>query len=71
MFLEGQQQDTEKLWRYLFEEASLGIAVEDTEGKLLLTNRAFWLGRGLARYSEGAAYPLLPVSSGSASLAEP
>jgi len=41
MFLEGQQQDTEKLWRYLFEEASLGIAVEDTEGKLLLTNRAF------------------------------
>src|SRR5260370_32129609 len=41
MFLEGQQQDTEKLWRYLFEEASLGIAVENTEGKLLLTNRAF------------------------------
>jgi hypothetical protein len=29
------------------------------------------LGRGLARYSEGAAYQLLPVSSGSASLAEP
>ena len=29
------------------------------------------LGRGLARYSEGAAYQLLPVSSGSASLVEP
>jgi hypothetical protein len=29
------------------------------------------LGRGLARYSKGSAYPLLPVSSGSASLAEP
>jgi PAS domain S-box-containing protein len=41
MFLERPQEKTEKLWRYLFEEASLGIAVEDTEGKLLLTNRAF------------------------------
>jgi len=40
MFLEGSQQDTEKLWCYLFEEASLGIAVEDDEGKLLLANRA-------------------------------
>jgi hypothetical protein len=29
------------------------------------------LGRGLARYSKGSAYQLLPVSSGSASLAEP
>jgi PAS domain S-box-containing protein len=41
MFLEGLQEEPEKLWRYLFEEASLGIAVENTEGKLLLTNRAF------------------------------
>jgi PAS domain S-box-containing protein len=40
MFVEGLQEEPEKLWRYLFEEASLGIAVEDTEGKLLLTNRA-------------------------------
>jgi len=30
-----------------------------------------WLGRGLAPYSVGSAYPCLPVSSGSASLAEP
>jgi hypothetical protein len=29
------------------------------------------LGRGLARCSKGSAYQLLPVSSGSASLAEP
>jgi hypothetical protein len=28
-------------------------------------------GRGLARYSEGRAYLLLPVSSGSASIAKP
>ena len=41
MFEEGPQKEPEKLWRYLFEEASLGIAVENTEGKLLLTNRAF------------------------------
>jgi len=41
MFLDGLQEEPEKLWRYLFEEASLGIAVEDTEGKVLLTNRAF------------------------------
>ncbi len=41
MSLEATQEEPEKLWRYLFEEASLGIAVEDTEGKLLLTNRAF------------------------------
>jgi PAS domain S-box-containing protein len=40
MFLEGLQEKPEKLWRYLFEEASLGIAVEDTDGKLLLANRA-------------------------------
>jgi PAS domain S-box-containing protein len=40
MFLEGLQEEPEKLLRCLFEEASLGIAVEDTEGKLLLTNRA-------------------------------
>ena len=30
-----------------------------------------WLGRGQAPYSVGSAYLLLPVSSGSASLAEP
>jgi len=30
-----------------------------------------WLGRGLAPYSAGSAYPLLPVSSGSASRAKP
>jgi PAS domain S-box-containing protein len=41
MSLEGLHEEPEKLWRYLFEEASLGIAVEDTEGRLLLTNRAF------------------------------
>jgi hypothetical protein len=29
------------------------------------------LGRGLAPYSAGSAYPLLPVSSGSASRAKP
>lgn len=40
MFLAGLQDETEKLLRCLFEEASLGIAVEDTEGRLLLTNRA-------------------------------
>jgi PAS domain S-box-containing protein len=40
MFLEGSRQDEGKLLGYLFEEASLGIAVEDTEGNLLLTNRA-------------------------------
>jgi PAS domain S-box-containing protein len=40
MFLEGVQEEPENLLRCLFEEASLGIAVEDTEGKLLLTNRA-------------------------------
>jgi PAS domain S-box-containing protein len=40
MFLEEPRQNAEKLWRYVFEEASVGIAVEDTEGKLLLTNRA-------------------------------
>lgn len=40
MFSEALREVPEKLWRYLFEEASLGIAVEDTNGKLLLTNRA-------------------------------
>jgi formate dehydrogenase major subunit len=30
-----------------------------------------WSGRGLAPYSLGSAYPLLPVSSGSASIAKP
>lgn len=40
MFLTGLQEETEKLLRCLFEEASLGIAVENTEGRLLLTNRA-------------------------------
>jgi PAS domain S-box-containing protein len=40
MFLEKLQDESEKLLRCLFEEASLGIAVEDAEGKLLLTNRA-------------------------------
>ena len=30
-----------------------------------------WLGRGQAPYSLGSAYRLLPVSSGSASIAEP
>src|ERR1700746_3119265 len=35
-----------QLFRYLFEQASLGIAVEDLEGKLLLANPAlcFMLG---------------------------
>jgi PAS domain S-box-containing protein len=40
MLFEGLQEKSEKLLHCLFEEASLGIAVEDTEGKLLLTNRA-------------------------------
>ena len=30
----------EQLFRHLFEEASLGIAIEDMEGKLLLANPA-------------------------------
>jgi len=41
MFEEGPQDEPEKLWRYIFEEAPLSIAVENTEGKLLLANRAF------------------------------
>ena len=40
MLLEGLQDESERLLRCVFDEASLGIAVEDTEGKLLLTNRA-------------------------------
>jgi hypothetical protein len=34
-------------------------------------NQGGWLGRGLAPCSVGSAYLLLPVSSGSASLAKP
>src|SRR5664280_2261318 len=37
----------------------------------LRSNGRSWLGRGLAPCSVGSAYLLLPVSSGSASLAKP
>jgi hypothetical protein len=38
---------------------------------MLLLEANHWLGRGQAPYSVGSAYRLLPVSYGSASLAEP
>ena len=40
MSLQALPAQAEQLFRYLFEQASLGIAVEDLEGKLLLANPA-------------------------------
>jgi PAS domain S-box-containing protein len=40
MTFEQLQAESEQLFRHVFEEASLGVAVEDLEGKLLLANPA-------------------------------
>jgi len=40
MTFEQSGTESEQLFRHLFEEASLGIAVEDLEGRLLLANPA-------------------------------
>jgi PAS domain S-box-containing protein len=40
MSFTASHEGSAHLFRYLFEEASLGIAVEDTEGRLLLANPA-------------------------------
>ena len=61
---------------YLRFAGSLAVAAQDSRpsGSLLLScedSSILWSGRGLARCSEGSAYLLLPVSSGSASLAKP
>jgi PAS domain S-box-containing protein len=40
MSFTASPQNSAQLFRYLFEEASLGIAVEDTDGRLLLANPA-------------------------------
>jgi len=40
MTFQESQAEGEQLFRHLFEEASLGIAVEDLEGRLLLVNPA-------------------------------
>ncbi len=40
-------------------------------GRPFMQTTVRWLGRGQAPYSVGSAYLLLPVSFGSASIAEP
>ena len=44
-----------RLFRYLFEHASLGIAVEDLEGRLLLANPALCSDTGISARTNFAA----------------
>ena len=49
-----------ELFQYLFEQASLGIAVEDLEGKVLLANPALCSMLGY-RESRIVRHELLPI----------
>jgi PAS domain S-box-containing protein len=49
MTFKESREESEQLFRHLFEEASLGIAVEDLEGKLLLANPALCRMLGYTR----------------------
>ena len=69
--------DQELLLRNEYLVAENRILRAQIQGRLLLSDAEkatlaeIWLGRGLAPCSVGSAYLLLPVSSGSASLAKP